>query len=544
MLIREQRSEIFCPRLAKAVGSMCSPRIAENRRQLTRGKFMCGIVGILGRSPVNQDLFDALTIIQHRGQDAAGIMTSDQRRVYLRKANGLVRDAIRAQDMLRLLGNMGIGHVRYPTAGSESASESQPFYVNSPYGIGLAHNGNLVNAEALARDLQSNDLRHLNTQSDSEVLLNILAYELQRVGGSTPQPVQLFSAIKKVYQRVKGAFAAIVLVHGVGLLAFRDPHGIRPLVFGHRQGHDGVETMVASESIALDALGFDRVDDVKPGEALFIDLDGRVHRQLCADSPQHNPCIFEYIYLARADSILDNIPVYPARLAMGKTLAQKIVQQYPEHKIDVVIPIPDTSCTAALAVAETLGVTYCEGFVKNRYIGRTFIMPGQTQRKRSVRLKLSAIRDQFQGRRVLLVDDSIVRGTTSKEIILMARDMGAREVYFASAAPAVCFPNVYGIDMPTASELVAHERDAQAVAQWIGADWLVYQNLEDVMAAINSAARNSEDRVLRFEDSIFTGEYVTGCVDQHYLQYIAELRSDANKENRQLLMRAGLLDGM
>lgn len=505
---------------------------------------MCGIVGILANEPVNQDIYDALTIIQHRGQDAAGIMTSDDRRVYLRKANGLVRDAIREQHMHRLKGNMGVGHVRYPTAGSESSSESQPFYVNSPYGLSIVHNGNLINTEALTKDLLNSDLRHLNTQSDSEVLLNVLAYELQRVGSQKLLLDELFIAVTKLYGRVKGAFAAIAMISGYGLLAFRDPNGIRPLCYGKRETEKGPEYMIASETIALDALGFERMGDVKPGEAIFIDQAGEVHHKQCVQKAAHNPCIFEWIYLARPDSVIDNISVYQARLAMGEKLAEKILTLHPKHDIDVVIPIPDTSRTTALTVAAALNVAYCEGFVKNRYIGRTFIMPAQKQRRRSVRLKLSAIREQFQSKNVLLVDDSIVRGTTSKEIIQMARDMGAKKVYFASAAPEVRYPNVYGIDMPVADELIAHNRNAEEVAQLIGADWLVYQNLEDVYAAINSAAKNPSDKIERFEDSIFTGEYITGGVDAQYLAYIADLRNDAKRHQQRDEYDPDLLDHM
>ena len=491
---------------------------------------MCGIVGILANSRVNQDIYDALTIIQHRGQDAAGIMTSDQQRVYLRKSNGLVRDAIRETHMLRLKGNMGIGHVRYPTAGTDSATESQPFYVNSPYGLSLVHNGNLINADSLRKDLHNTDLRHLNTCSDSEVLLNVLAFELQRVGSTELLLDELFVAVAKVYQRVKGAYAAIVMINGYGLLAFRDPNGIRPLVYGKRVVDGDAEYMVASETIALNALGFDFIADVKPGEAIFIDLNGELHRKQCVKKPLHAPCIFEYIYLARADSIIDGIPVYQARLRMGEKLAQKIQRENPQHDIDVVIPIPDTSRISALIVAQKLGVAYSEGFVKNRYIGRTFIMPGQKQRRRSVRLKLSAIKEEFKGRNVLLVDDSIVRGTTSREIIEMARDMGAKNVYFASAAPEVRYPNVYGIDMPTAQELIAHGRSTQEVADLIGADWLIFQDLDDVYAAINEAASDQDHQLERFEDSIFTGDYVTGGVDESYLEAIARLRSDDAKD--------------
>ncbi len=493
---------------------------------------MCGIIGTIATSRVNQDIYDALTIIQHRGQDASGIMTSDDERVYLRKSNGLVRDAIREQHMLRLKGNLGIGHVRYPTAGSQSAAESQPFYVNSPYGIGLVHNGNLINVENLARDLRHNDLRHLNTTSDSEVLLNIFAYELQRVGSAKLLKDELFTAVSRVYERIQGAFSVIVMIHGYGLLAFRDAHGIRPLVYGKRETELGTDYMVASETIALDALGYKLLGDVAPGEAIFIDLKGHLHRKQCVEDAQLSPCIFEFIYLARPDSVIDKIPVYQARLAMGEKLADKILKDWPDHDIDVVMPIPDTSRTAALPLAQKIGVKYIEGFVKNRYIGRTFIMPGQEIRRSSVRLKLNAIKQEFKNKNVLLVDDSIVRGTTSKEIIQMARDAGAKKVYFASAAPEVRYPNVYGIDTPSTDELIAGNRNAKEIAEFIGADHLIYQDLQDVIDAINSAAKTDKNKIVQFEDSIFTGKYITGGVNKKYLDYIAKLRSDSAKTEK------------
>ncbi len=495
---------------------------------------MCGIVGSITSGRVNQELYDALTIVQHRGQDAAGIMTCEGARVFLRKSNGLVRDAIRHAHMLRLRGNMGIGHVRYPTAGSESSSESQPFYVNSPYGLSIVHNGNLTNTRELATDLRVNDLRHLNTSSDSEVLLNVLAYELQKYAEHTLTTAALETALKQVYKRVRGAFAGIVMISGYGLLAFRDPNGIRPLVYGWRETEQGKHYMVASETIALDALGYHLEADVKPGEAIFIDESTRsIQHFMCVDKPEHRPCLFEYIYLARPDSVVDNIPIYQARLAMGEKLAKKILRERPDHDVDVVIPIPDTSRTAAITVAQGLDVKYSEGFVKNRYIGRTFIMPEQQMRRSSVRMKLNAIKAEFKNKNVLLVDDSIVRGTTSREIIRMAREAGAKKVYFASAAPEVRFPNVYGIDMPNAKELVAHNRSAEDVCKHIGADWLVFQKLQYVCDAINSAAKSEEDRIERFEDSIFTGDYITGDVDQAYLDYIASLRSEGAKQKRQ-----------
>jgi len=445
----------------------------------------------------------------------------------------LVRDAIRTAHMIRLRGNMGIGHVRYPTAGSESSSESQPFYVNSPYGLSIVHNGNLINTRELAEDLRVNDLRHLNTSSDSEVLLNVLAFELQKVAKPKLDKEALHVAMQAVYKRVIGAFAAVVMISGYGLLAFRDQNGIRPLVFGSRETKQGTEYMVASETIALDALGFKLIDDVQSGEAIFIDAHtGQCHRFQCVTDTVHTPCLFEYIYLARPDSVIDKIPIYQARLAMGGTLAKKILREHPDHDIDVVIPIPDTSRTAAITVAQVLGVTYSEGFIKNRYIGRTFIMSQQKMRRSSVRLKLNAIKAEFKGKNVLLVDDSIVRGTTSAEIIRMAREAGANKVYFASAAPEVRYPNVYGIDMPNAKELMAHDKTGPEIAQHIGADWLVYQDLKDVCEAINSVAISEKDKIDRFEDSIFTGEYITGGVDKEYLQYIASLRSDSERQKR------------
>ncbi len=489
---------------------------------------MCGIVGVIAKGPVNQDIYDALTIVQHRGQDAAGIMTSDGQRVYLSKSNGLVRDAIRREQMMKLQGHVGIGHVRYPTAGTASPHESQPFYVNSPYGLGLVHNGNLTNTEALTNEIIKADLRHLNTVSDSEILLNVVAHELQGVGGRRLVPEDLFKALEAVYARLEGAYAALMIINGYGMVGFRDPHGIRPLVYGKRETEHGVEYMLASESIALDALGFQLEGDVAPGEAIYFDNDGGVHRHQCVKNPSLSPCIFEFIYLSRPDSILDNVSIYQARLAMGKALADKILSLRPDHDIDVVIPIPDTSRTAALPLAQRLGVNFSEGFVKNRYIGRTFIMPGQALRRNAVRLKLNAMKQEFAGKNVLLVDDSIVRGTTSKEIIQMARDAGAKKVYFASAAPEVRYPNVYGIDMPIAEELVAHNRTVEEIADLIGADWLVYQDLDAVYKAIRSAALG-DTAIDRFEDAIFTGEYIAGNISREYLRDIADKRNDNAK---------------
>ncbi len=489
---------------------------------------MCGIVGIVGKRDVNLQLYDALTILQHRGQDAAGIVTCQDGRLAQQKANGLVQDVFRTRHMQRLLGNIGIGHVRYPTAGSSGPALAQPFYVNSPYGIALAHNGNLTNADKLGEDLFKTDLRHVNTDSDSEVLLNVFAHELQLQGKLQPTPEDIFSAVTGVHNRVTGGYAVVALIARYGLIAFRDPNGIRPLVYGKREGEAGVEYMVASESVALDVLGFDLIDDVAPGEAIYITVDGDLYRRQCAKSSRLAPCIFEHVYFARPDSIMDGISVYKARLRQGEKLADKILRERPQHDIDVVIPIPDSSRVAGQALAQRLGVKFREGLVKNRYIGRTFIMPGQQQRKKSVRQKLNPIELEFKGKNVLLVDDSIVRGTTCQQIIQMARDAGAKKVYFASAAPAVKYPNVYGIDMPTASELIAHGRTHDEVCREIGADWLIYQDLEDLIAA--SAEGNS--KVTRFDCSVFTGEYITGEVSQEYLDRLAQARNENTRAGK------------
>lgn len=500
---------------------------------------MCGIIGIVSKSAVNQSIFDGLTVLQHRGQDAAGIATCMDERVYLRKDNGLVRDVFDTQHMLRLPGNMGIGHVRYPTAGNSSAVEAQPFYVNAPYGIALAHNGNLINAPELKEELFKDGLRHVNTDSDSEVLLNILADEFQKMGKLTINEKDVFAAVSALYKRVKGAYAVTAMITGYGIVGFRDPNGIRPLVYGKREHEEGADYILASESVAIDALDYDLIGDVKPGEAVFIDLNGNIFTQQCADDVLYSPCIFEHVYFARPDSLIDGISVYKARLRMGETLARKIKRVYPEHDIDVVIPIPDTSRTSALQLSYELGVVYREGFIKNRYIGRTFIMPGQTERKKSVRQKLNAIELEFKGKNVLLVDDSIVRGTTSKQIIQMARDAGANKVYFASAAPPVRHPNVYGIDMPTVSELIGHNRDEKQIAEVIGADWLIYQDLEDLIEAV----QRKKSGIERFDCSCFNGEYVTGGVDSAYLQHIEQLRSDGAKRARdEANMREGLVN--
>jgi len=491
---------------------------------------MCGIVGIVGTSPVNQRLYDALTVLQHRGQDAAGIATSVDGELFVRKSGGLVRDVFQQHHMLELKGDMGIGHVRYPTAGCDGASEAQPFYVNAPYGICLAHNGNLTNAVELGEVLTREDRRHLNTSSDSEVLLNVFASELQRVGVARVTPADVFSALNAVYRRCRGGYAVVAMIIGHGVLGFRDPNGIRPLVLGRRESTRGPEWMLASESVALDSLGFEFVRDIAPGEAVYIDEAGKLHSHQCvpAAAVRHTPCIFEYVYFARPDSIIDNISVYRARMRMGDKLAEKIMRERPDHDIDVVIPIPDTSRTSAMQVAQKLGLKYREGFIKNRYIGRTFIMPGQQQREKSVRRKLNAIDMEFRNKNVLLVDDSIVRGTTSAQIIDVARDAGAKKVYFASAAPPVRFPNVYGIDMPAASELVAANRSVDDVAKLIGADWLIYQDLEDLIAA----CQHDDSCVEQFDTSCFSGEYATGDVTREYLDRLQRERSDEAKAVR------------
>lgn len=493
---------------------------------------MCGIIGALATHAINQEIYDALTIIQHRGQDAAGILTSDSKKIYLRKANGLVRDAIHKPHMLHLKGNMGLGHVRYPTAGSQSPAESQPFYVNSPYGLTIVHNGNLTNADTLAEDLIRSDKRHLNTESDTEVLLNVFAHELQSKGGEVLKPEELFRALRQVYSRVRGAYSAIALIAGYGIVAFRDPFGIRPLIYGRKKTATGVDYMIASESIALNALGYEIIADIAPGHALYITLQGEIYHEQCAQHVDQTPCLFEYVYLARPDSVIDNISVYHARLKMGEKLAEKILKEWPLHDIDVVIPIPDTSRNIALPLAQKLGLAYSEGFVKNRYIGRTFIMPAQSQRRSSVRMKLNAMKSEFNKKNVLLVDDSIVRGTTSKEIIQMAREAGANKVYFASAAPPVRYPNVYGIDMPNAKELIAHNRSVEEVCQLIGADRLMYQNLEDLYQAVKEGTI-VPSKIKQFEDSVFTGRYITGDIDQAYLQRLAEQRNEQAKAKRQ-----------
>ncbi|RTR36842.1 amidophosphoribosyltransferase [Shewanella canadensis] len=488
---------------------------------------MCGIVGIVGRTSVNQTIYDALTVLQHRGQDAAGIVTVDGSAFRLRKANGLVKDVFEAKHMQRLQGTTGIGHVRYPTAGSSSASEAQPFYVNSPFGISLAHNGNLTNTLELQERLVK-QRRHVNTTSDSEVLLNLLADELQHCDSQVLSEDEVFDAIANVHSLTRGAYAVAAIIVGQGMVAFRDPFGIRPLVLGKHETESGTEYMVASESVALDAVGFELMRDVAPGEAIYITLDGQLFTRQCAESPSYAPCLFEFVYFARPDSTIDKVSVYGSRVNMGSMLGEKIKKEWEDHDIDVVIPIPETSCDTALEIARNLDLPYRQGFVKNRYIGRTFIMPGQQERKKSVRRKLNAIGVEFKGKNVLLVDDSVVRGTTSEQIIEMAREAGAKKVYFASAAPEIRFPNVYGIDMPTTAELIAHGRDVDEISKMIGADGMIFQDLEDLVEAV----RMENPEIKRFETSVFDGIYITNDVDQDYLDHITQLRNDDAKANR------------
>ena len=487
---------------------------------------MCGVIGMVATGPVNQDLYEGLTVLQHRGQDAAGIITYDQGQLSLRKSNGLVRDVFRTRHMMRLTGNVGIGHVRYPTAGCESSAEAQPFYVNSPYGISLAHNGNLTNTAELQEELFRTDRRHINTNSDSEILLNVLAHELAVAPSEELDADDLFAAVEQVHRRCHGAYSAVAMINGYGILAFRDPFGIRPLCFGERVTEQGREYMVASESVAMDMLGFRLIREVKPGEAVHIDMDGVLRTRQCADNPIHSPCLFEYVYLSRPDSVVDGVAVHKARLRMGERLAGKIRREWPEHDIDVVIPIPDTSRTVAMQLAYRLGVESREGFIKNRYVGRTFIMPGQAKRKKSVRQKLNPIPLEFEGKNVLLVDDSVVRGTTSQQLVDLARESGASRVYLASAAPPVRYPNVYGIDMPAAEELIAYNRSEAEITEAIGADRVIYQDLADLESAV--AEGNAE--IQRFDSSCFSGEYVTGDVSTDYLQGLSRSRSDSAKE--------------
>ena len=486
---------------------------------------MCGIIGIVGSNEVAAALYDGLTVLQHRGQDAAGIATAEGGRIHMQKGNGLVKDVFGDAQMRLLNGRVGIGHCRYPTAGSEGSDEAQPFYVNSPYGIALAHNGNLNNTEALRQQIFEADRRNINTESDSEVLLNIFAHELAAQPSLSPQAA--IAAVSKVHARCEGGYAVVCLVLGLGLVAFRDRHGIRPLVLGKRDAPQGVEYAVASESVALDILGFTRVRDVRPGECVVVTARGELFAEVCAPPARHTPCIFEYVYFARPDSMIEDISVHKARMRMGITLGEKIQRLRPDHDIDTVIPIPDTSRTSAMELANVLGVKYREGFIKNRYIGRTFIMPGQGERVKSVRRKLNPISLEFKGRVVLLVDDSIVRGTTSRQIVQMARDAGARKVYLASAAPPVRFPNIYGIDMPAPEELVAHGRSETEVEALLGCDWLIYQDLADLEAAV----AGPKQRLTEFDSSCFSGEYVTG-IDAGYFERLKQLRSDEAKRQR------------
>ncbi|MFJ5445434.1 amidophosphoribosyltransferase [Methylobacillus methanolivorans] len=490
---------------------------------------MCGIIGVVGKNPVNQLLYDGLLVLQHRGQDAAGIVTCDGNTFFMHKNNGLVQDVFRTRHMRSLIGNAGIAHVRYPTAGSSSAAEAQPFYVNSPFGIVLGHNGNLTNSAQLKQEMFRQDLRHINTNSDSEVLLNVLAHEIETSShNAVLNTDMIFEAVAGVHKRCRGAYAVVAMIANFGLLAFRDPHGIRPLVIGKNESEQGTEYIVASESVALDVLGFTLVRDVEPGEAIFIDLDGNLFSRQCAEAPQLSPCIFEYVYLARPDSVIDNVSVYQTRLHMGESLADKIAREWKHLKIDVVIPIPDTSRPSALELANKLNLTYREGFIKNRYIGRTFIMPGQALRKKSVRQKLNPIGMEFQGKNVLLVDDSIVRGTTSQQIVQMARDAGANKVFFASAAPPVRFPNVYGIDMPSRHELLATGRTDEEICAEIGADALIYQDLDALIAAVQKS--NPDIKV--FDCSCFDGKYITGDIDEAYLARAETVRGDDAAKKR------------
>jgi amidophosphoribosyltransferase len=488
---------------------------------------MCGIIGVVGKNPVNQLLYDGLLVLQHRGQDAAGIATCEGSTFHMHKGNGMVQDVFQTRHMRSLKGNAGIAHVRYPTAGSSSVAEAQPFYVNSPFGIILGHNGNLTNSVQLTQEMFRQDLRHINTNSDSEVLLNVLAHEIEHTAHNAVLNADMvFEAVEGVHKRCRGAYAVVAMIANFGLLAFRDPNGIRPLVIGRNDSENGVEYVVASESVALDVLGYTLVRDVEPGEAVFIDMDGNFFSRQCAENPELHPCIFEYVYLARPDSVIDGISVYQTRLHMGESLAEKIHREWSHLDIDVVIPIPDTSRPSALQLANALNLTYREGFIKNRYIGRTFIMPGQALRKKSVRQKLNPIGMEFKGKNVLLIDDSIVRGTTSRQIVQMARDAGANKVYFASAAPPVRFPNVYGIDMPSRDELLATGRTDEEICAEIGADALIYQDLDALVADV----RLSNPDIEFFDCSCFDGNYVTGDIDEIYLANIEAARGDETKD--------------
>ena len=488
---------------------------------------MCGIAGIYSHKSVATELYESIIHLQHRGQDAAGIMTYDTR-MHKEKGMGLAKEVFNESNMELLTGNIGISHNRYPTHGGFSHGEVQPFWTSVPYGIALAHNGNLTNYQSLAEEITNKDSRYLNTNSDSEVLLNVFAHELQVQGKLVPTHEEIFKAVKEVHKRCKGGYAVIAMITGYGVLAFRDPHGIRPVCYGKRETDLGTEYMISSESVALGALGFELVRDIAPGEAVYIENDGKLYTEQCAENPQLNPCLFEHVYFARPDSIIDNISVYKARLRMGEKLAQKVKKLRPEHDIDVVMPIPDTSRTSAMEMAFALGVKFREGFIKNRYIGRTFIMPGQSERKKSVRQKLNPIELEFKDKNVMLVDDSIVRGTTCREIVQMARDAGAKNVYFASAAPEVRYPNVYGIDMPAKSELIAHNKTVEEIKTLIGADWLVYQDLDDLI----QCAKEGNEHIEAFDCSVFNGEYVTGDISEAYLERLEQARNDT-KKNKQ-----------
>lgn len=495
---------------------------------------MCGIVGVFGHHPVSGVIYDSLSMLQHRGQDAAGIATCYQDRFYLHKENGLVTNVFNATNMARLLGTMGIGHVRYPTAGCASVAEAQPFYVNSPYGIVFGHNGNLTNVQEIIEGVYQNDRRHLNTTSDSEVMLNVFAHALARRHVVTPKPADIFAAVEEVHARCKGGYAVVAMIAGVGLLAFRDPHGIRPLVLGHRtvevKGVRKRDYIVASESVALGVNDFHLDRDIHAGEAVFIDIKGKLWHKKSKLAQPISPCLFEYVYLARPDSVIDGVSVYQARTNMGIKLAEKIKREWKNVPIDVVIPIPETSRTAALEIATRLNKPYREGFMKNRYIGRTFIMPGQAQRKQSIRRKLSPIPQEFKGRNVLLVDDSIVRGNTIREIITMARDLGAKKVYVASTAPPVRFPNVYGIDMPARSELIAAGRTVTQLAEEIGADCVIFQDLHDLEASVQEIRPD----ICNFEASVFDGKYITGDITKRYLNSLQRARNDAAKQTEEV----------
>ena len=490
---------------------------------------MCGIVAVSGNNDVIHDIYESLTVLQHRGQDASGILTNHKGKITLRKSLGLVRDGFSKKHINRLKGSIGIGHVRYPTAGhADNSSEAQPFYVNSPYGIALAHNGNLINSDKLKSDLFKEDLRHINTKSDSEILLNIFAHELYLHSKEAFTPDSIFYAVAGVHRRVKGAYAVVSLITDRGIVAFRDPNGIRPLCFGKRKVDGKVETMIASESVALDSAGFKLERDLQPGEAIFIDKDGNVHTRLCSENSNISPCIFEYVYFARPDSIIDGISVYKARMNMGTALADNIKKALPINDIDVVVPIPDTSRISALELSTKLNIPFREGFIKNRYIGRTFIMSQQNERSKSVKRKLNAIKSEFNNKNVLLVDDSIVRGTTSRQIVDMAREAGAKKVYMASAAPPVKFPNVYGIDMPASKEFIADKRSVDEIAKFIGCDKLFYQDLDDLINSVKSES----DEISKFDSSCFDGKYITGGVNEEYLSALDELRNDAEKRKK------------